>query len=148
MSVESHSAILAPRKRCSASQGPQTAQALTRAQSERLSRWLVLHQNLVRRCWSGKASPRQAIKCQCLDCVGEDRPAIAECRDRCCPLWRFRPFQTKAENSAHRPRREEAMERCSHSSERPDSSCRRDGQSTPASESARFAAHACESEAP
>jgi hypothetical protein len=69
---------------------------LTRAQEKRLGRWGTRYRNLVRRCWCGMASPRQAIKAQCLDCQGEDRQAVASCGDRCCPLWRFRPFQPKA----------------------------------------------------
>jgi len=43
--------------------------------------------------WSGKASPRQAIKAQCLECNGFDRQAIAECTCWACPLWNFRAFQ-------------------------------------------------------
>jgi hypothetical protein len=44
------------------------------------------------RAWSGKCSPRAAIKAQCLDCCGLDRVAVAECADRCCPLWHFKPY--------------------------------------------------------
>lgn len=45
------------------------------------------------RCYERKASPRQAIKGQCLDCQGLDRQGVATCGDRCCPLWHFRPFR-------------------------------------------------------
>lgn len=67
--------------------------ALNAKQTIRLARWLVTNQPLVKRAWLGKCSPRQAIKAQCLDCVGEDRQAVADCGDRCCPLWQFRPYQ-------------------------------------------------------
>jgi hypothetical protein len=43
--------------------------------------------------WAKKCSPRLAIKAQCLECVGFDRQAIAECSGWACPLWNFRPFQ-------------------------------------------------------
>jgi hypothetical protein len=43
--------------------------------------------------WAGKCSPRRAIKAQCLECVGFDRRAIADCTCWACPLWKFRPFQ-------------------------------------------------------
>jgi hypothetical protein len=66
---------------------------LTPAQARRLSQWGTLHRSLIQRCWAGKASPRQAIKAQCNECVGEDRQAVVECADRCCPLWRYRPYQ-------------------------------------------------------
>jgi hypothetical protein len=43
--------------------------------------------------WSGKASPRRAIKAQCLDCVGFDRAEITGCTAYACSLWNFRPYQ-------------------------------------------------------
>ncbi len=55
--------------------------------------WQPRHRKLVGDCWRGRASLRAAIECQCLDCVGEDRQAVAECGDHCCPLWRYRPYQ-------------------------------------------------------
>jgi hypothetical protein len=45
--------------------------------------------------WAGKGSPRQAIKAQCLECQGFDRPSVASCTCVACPLWAFRPFQGK-----------------------------------------------------
>lgn len=45
--------------------------------------------------WAGKCSPRAAIKLQCLDFCGEDVQSVADCGDRCCPLWKFRPFQKR-----------------------------------------------------
>jgi hypothetical protein len=52
---------------------------------------------LFRRVYAGTASPRQAIKAQCLHCVWMDVAAIRGCTATACPLWRLRPFQPKAE---------------------------------------------------
>ena len=49
--------------------------------------------NLFRRVFNGKASPRQAIKAQCLHCCWMDEAGIRECTATQCPLWGFRPFQ-------------------------------------------------------
>jgi hypothetical protein len=43
--------------------------------------------------FSGSASPRKAIKAQCLVCVGYDRNSIKNCTGYSCPLWMYRPFQ-------------------------------------------------------
>jgi hypothetical protein len=45
------------------------------------------------RAFSGSASPRAAIKAQCLVCVGYDRESIKNCSGHSCPLWKYRPFQ-------------------------------------------------------
>ena len=56
--------------------------------------------NTLRRAFSGSASPRAAIKAQCLVCVGYDRNAIRDCTGFSCPLWEYRPFQAgKAEEA-------------------------------------------------
>ena len=49
--------------------------------------------NLFRRVYNGKASPRQAIKAQCLHCAWMSEEVIRECTATQCPLWGFRPFQ-------------------------------------------------------
>lgn len=41
----------------------------------------------------GAASPRKAIRAQCLVCQGYDREAIKNCSGWSCPLWTYRPFQ-------------------------------------------------------
>ena len=46
------------------------------------------------RAFDGSASPRQAIKAKCLECLGFDRKAITDCTGYSCPLWAYRPFQT------------------------------------------------------
>lgn len=60
-------------------------------------------QNTLTQAFLGAASPRQAIKAQCLVCVGYDREAIRNCTGWSCPLWKYRPFQdgtTKKEPAA------------------------------------------------
>ena len=59
-------------------------------------RWVALF----RRVYNGLATPRQAIKAQCLDCVGCEQAAIRECADSACPLRRFRPFQVPTRSAA------------------------------------------------
>jgi len=44
------------------------------------------------RAWSGKCSPRAAIKAFCLECVGYERAAVNECAAFACPLWAYRPL--------------------------------------------------------
>jgi hypothetical protein len=49
--------------------------------------------NTLSQAFSGSASPRKAIKAQCLVCVGYDRNSIKNCTGWSCPLWMYRPFQ-------------------------------------------------------
>jgi len=51
---------------------------------------------LFRRIYSRQASPRAAIKGQCLDCMGLDEVAVRECSSTACTLWSFRPFTRRA----------------------------------------------------
>lgn len=46
-----------------------------------------------RRVYARQASPREAIRAQCLDCVGLDELAIRGCTSTACPLYYFRPYQ-------------------------------------------------------
>jgi hypothetical protein len=48
---------------------------------------------LFRRVFKGLASPRQAIKAQCLTCCWMDEAAISGCTAPECPLWDFRPYR-------------------------------------------------------
>jgi len=36
-----------------------------------------------------------AVKAKCLDCCNLDKSEVALCSIEGCPLWRFRPYQTK-----------------------------------------------------
>ena len=40
----------------------------------------------------GEASPRQAIKAFCLECVYWIRPEVSMCTALACPLYEYRPF--------------------------------------------------------
>lgn len=62
----------------------------------------------LRRAFSGAASPRAAIKGQCLLCVGFDRAAVRNCTGYSCPLWAYRPYQEGEEEHPHAP--DDAME--------------------------------------
>jgi hypothetical protein len=53
-------------------------------------------QNTLRRAFSGDASPRQAIKAQCLTCTGFLRESIKNCTGFSCPLWLYRPFTNQS----------------------------------------------------
>lgn len=54
-------------------------------------------QALLKRCFTGKCSPRTAIKGMCLECVGFERKAVTECTAYACPIWHFRPYQERPE---------------------------------------------------
>lgn len=47
---------------------------------------------LFKRCFRGEASPRAAIKAQCLICNWGNHAAISNCTANACPIWRYRPF--------------------------------------------------------
>lgn len=47
---------------------------------------------------NGELSPRQAIKINCLECVGWRRSEVTLCTDKTCPLYKYRPLQKKAAN--------------------------------------------------
>ena len=55
---------------------------------------------LFRKVYSGKASPRQAMKAFCLQCCWMDEAAIRECTATECQLWDFRPYQTAPRRQA------------------------------------------------
>lgn len=46
-----------------------------------------------RKVYSGKASPRQAMKAFCLQCCWMDEAVIRDCTATECPLFDFRPYQ-------------------------------------------------------
>jgi len=72
---------------------PEIEVKATAKRAARLESAPISTQGLLARCWAGKASPRSAIKAFCLECVGFDRSAVAECTAYACPLWRYRPYQ-------------------------------------------------------
>ncbi|MDE3023696.1 MAG: hypothetical protein KGI54_17920 [Pseudomonadota bacterium] len=58
----------------------------------------ISHRGIIARAYSGTASPRQAIKAMCLECVGEIRADITSCTGYLCPLWKFRPYTKQRGN--------------------------------------------------
>lgn len=58
-----------------------------------------LRRHLFVRTIDGSASPRQAIKAMCQQCVGyEDvQEAIRGCQSSRCPLWAYRPYRSEKE---------------------------------------------------
>ena len=79
-------------------ENPHGNDTLSPYQTKRLAQWLPSRQPMIRRLWAGKGGRKLAIKLQCLECCGEDTDAVRSCNDRCCPLWHFRPFQTRTPN--------------------------------------------------
>jgi hypothetical protein len=61
--------------------------------AKRVSEAGPLYRQIMVKAYSGDASPRSAIKAQCLHCVGYDREAVTHCTGYSCPLWAFRPYQ-------------------------------------------------------
>ena len=51
------------------------------------------YRGLYDRVVNGKASPRQAIKSFCLECVGWLKGEVRLCNGVACPLYNFRPYQ-------------------------------------------------------
>ena len=45
------------------------------------------------RAVAGTTSPREAIRAQCLECVGWVRREVTICTARACPLYAYRPYQ-------------------------------------------------------
>lgn len=67
--------------------------------SERTFHWIAntpsKYLNLRLKTLLGEASPRDAIKAKCLECVGYEDvlPRVGDCRSRSCDLWAYRPYQ-------------------------------------------------------
>jgi hypothetical protein len=51
------------------------------------------YRKLFDRVVAGEASPRDAIKLQCLECWGYDRSETQLCDHSLCPLYQYRPYQ-------------------------------------------------------
>ena len=59
----------------------------------------VTYRGILERAFRGEASPRQAIKAQCLICVGFHREDVRTCSSSSCPLWDYRPYQEKKDET-------------------------------------------------
>ena len=55
-----------------------------------------LYTPLFSRVYSGKASPRQAIRAKCMDCSNWQRAEVRFCTVSDCALWPYRPFREGA----------------------------------------------------
>lgn len=62
---------------------------------KRLERVPESKRGIYERAALGTASPRQAIKAKCFECVGyEDIPErVGRCGVMSCPIWAYRPHQ-------------------------------------------------------
>ena len=54
-----------------------------------------LYLSLYERVIQADAPPREAIKSQCLECVGWVRKEVTLCMDNGCPLFPYRPYQNQ-----------------------------------------------------
>lgn len=61
--------------------------------AKRRSDMSELYRPLYDRVVAGTASPRQAIKSFCLQCMGWQRKDVATCKTAECSLHRHRPYQ-------------------------------------------------------
>lgn len=59
----------------------------------------VKYQQLYERCIAGTASPREAIKMNCLECWAHVRHETASCDNYACALWQYRPYQGSAQSA-------------------------------------------------
>ena len=67
---------------------------MTKAQQAAVDRAPVSCRALMSRVYIGNASPRQAIKAKCQECMGytDVAEAIRECTSPTCPLFAYRPY--------------------------------------------------------
>ncbi len=56
------------------------------------------YRKLYDRCTTGKASPRDVIKMQCLECFGWVRKEMVKCNSYACPLYSYRPYRKPAKS--------------------------------------------------
>ena len=64
--------------------------------SKRMKAMPKRYRSIYQRAFSGKASPREAIKAFCLECVGWQREEIKKCTCSACPLYAYRPYQSSS----------------------------------------------------
>ena len=60
---------------------------------KRLTEAGPLYRTIMAKAYAGDCSPRQAVKAQCLICVGYVRDSITRCTGYSCPIWAYRPYQ-------------------------------------------------------
>lgn len=71
---------------------------LTEKQKEIIAKLPLSRQKLTERAYAGIASPRQAIKAKCMECVNYEDVvnSVGGCAITRCPLNAYRPFQDSA----------------------------------------------------
>jgi len=57
------------------------------------------YRKLCDRVLAGTASPREAIKLQCLACFGYCQSEMVQCNSYLCSLYRYRPYQKSVKSS-------------------------------------------------
>jgi len=57
----------------------------------------ITMQKTLQRAFDGKGGRQNAIKAMCLACTGFDRETVRNCTGWACPLWAWRPFQSRNE---------------------------------------------------
>lgn len=59
----------------------------------------VMSRAVTLRAYEASASPRDAIRAKCAECVGyeETLTRVRECTAYRCPLWSYRPYQDLGE---------------------------------------------------
>lgn len=62
---------------------------------DQVRRYLPSVERLFLSAYAGKCSPRQAIKAFCLECMGLEKEDVKGCNAPACPLFEYRPYQTR-----------------------------------------------------
>ena len=60
------------------------------------------YRKLYDRCMSGKGSPREAIKMQCLECWAWVQTETKLCDNYACPLFSYRPYKRPVKSPTER----------------------------------------------
>ena len=77
------------------SENASVSEKIVAARARRIATAPASFRKLLAQSYTGKCSPRAAIKGQCAECNGFDRQAIADSYT----LWHFRPFKQIATTS-------------------------------------------------
>jgi hypothetical protein len=87
---------------------PQLQQIYERTRDRRAAAVPVKFRKLYLRVLEGQASPRQAIKAMCMECIGWEAREVALCTSPACPLYLHRPFKDPSTIFPRRPENEVA----------------------------------------
>ena len=66
---------------------------INRKRSERLASIPKSRVALLKRVYTGRTTPRNAIKAFCYDCLDYNEQEIRTCTAPACPLYEYRPYQ-------------------------------------------------------